>query len=85
MSKPPTFTVLRPCRTGECDQSDDGRCDCHGARGVEVDVDELTEAELAHFLREGTDAQRSEIRAWLDDDGEDEAEGPDMDALLDAA
>jgi hypothetical protein len=67
---PVPFTVLRPCEEGMCPVSRWGACDCFHPY-VDVDVDELTEAEVTRFLREGTPAQRAELRAWLDDGVED--------------
>ena len=50
------FCVLRRCKDGECPCSDD-RCACVEPV-VDVDVDELTDAELDHFEARGNKVQR---------------------------
>ena len=60
------FLVFRPCACGECPCSE-CCCDCSDPR-VEVDVDELSPAELDHFRAEGTEDQRLLIQCWLDGD-----------------
>ena len=54
------FDVIRRCPAGECESG----CNCHVVT-VEVDVDELTAVEVAHFQAHGTAAQRAEILAYL--------------------
>ena len=49
------FSVLRRCPSGECEAD----CNC-ALITVDVDVDELTAVEVAHFTTRGTTAQRAE-------------------------
>jgi len=86
MSTPVLFTVLRPCKDASCEE-DTWTCSCAaGIWGVEVEVDELTEAERSDFFRDGTDLQKNEVRAYEGaGDAADEVEGPDMDAAMDDA
>ena len=53
------FDVLRRCAQGECEPG----CNCHVVT-VAVDVDELTDVEVAHFQAHGTAAQRAELAAY---------------------
>jgi hypothetical protein len=55
------FSVVRRCPEGRCA---DGPCECIDPT-TDVDVDELTAEELAHFSAQGTPAQRAEIEMWL--------------------
>lgn len=55
------FSVVRRCVDGICA---DGPCECIEPT-VDVDVDELTPGELAHFRAHGSVEQRAEIEAWL--------------------
>ena len=57
------FSAPRPCEPGECPYAIDG-C-AHPDRHVDIDVDELTAAELATFWTRGSDEQRAEILDWL--------------------
>ncbi len=54
------FDVIRRCETGECERG----CLCDRLT-VNVDVDELTDAEVAHFQAHGTVAQRAEIATYF--------------------
>ena len=54
------FDVIRRCAPGECEHG----CNCHVVT-VSVDVDELTDVEVAHFQAHGTAAQRAELAAYL--------------------
>lgn len=57
------FAVARPCALGDCPYSE-GAC-AHPDLLVDVDVDELTPAELERFRATGSDEQQAEILAWL--------------------
>lgn len=59
------FTVCRPCEDGLCPATLGGLCSCHGATGVEVDVDELTEEELRHFTAHGSPAQKALLASYF--------------------
>ena len=48
------FDVIRRCDVGECERG----CDCDHFT-VNVDVDELTNVEIAHFQAHGTPCQRA--------------------------
>ena len=54
------FDVIRLCGDGECERG----CLCDRLT-VNVDVDELTDAEVAHFQAHGTVAQRAEIATYF--------------------
>jgi hypothetical protein len=54
------FSVLRRCPSGECERD----CNC-ALVTVDVDVDELTAVEVAHFTARGTVAQRAELAAYF--------------------
>ena len=54
------FNVIRRCPAGECEAG----CNC-ALVTVEVDVDELTDVEVAHFQAHGTAAQRAEILSYF--------------------
>ncbi len=54
------FDVIRRCDVGECERG--CNCDHHT---VNVDVDELTDVEIAHFQARGTPAQRAEIATYF--------------------
>jgi hypothetical protein len=54
------FDVLRCCDANDCDAG----CLCDRL-AVNVDVDELTAVEVAHFRATGTAAQRAEIAAYF--------------------
>lgn len=67
MGPPLLFSVVRRCSPGLCPGSSADACDCWDPT-VYVDVDELTEDELAGFQEHGTAEQRAEIAGWLDED-----------------
>jgi hypothetical protein len=67
----PSFNVIRRCAAGECEPD----CNCDVC-AVAVDVDELSDAELAHFAVHGTAAQRADIAAWLAEDDGGGSPGP---------
>ena len=54
------FDVIRRCDAGECERG----CLCDRLT-VNVDVDELTAVEVAHFQAHGTVAQRAEIATYF--------------------
>src|SRR5271154_7184072 len=54
------FDVLRRCDDGECERG----CFCDRLT-MNVDVDELTAVEIAHFQARGTPAQRAEIASYF--------------------
>jgi hypothetical protein len=54
------FSVIRRCAPGECEDD----CNC-ALITVDVDVDELTAVEVAHFTARGTAAQRAELAAYF--------------------
>lgn len=56
----PAFYAIRRCGGGECEPD----CNCHVV-DVELDVDELTDAEVIEFMRNGTPEQRAEIRTYF--------------------
>jgi hypothetical protein len=60
MSDAPSFDVIRRCPAGECEPG----CNCDVV-AVEVDVDELTAVEVAHFQAHGSAAQRADILSYF--------------------
>lgn len=58
------FDVLRRCF--DCNQVCEAGCNCDHVT-VSVEVDELTEAELAHFGTSGAPSQQVEVAAYLGD------------------
>jgi hypothetical protein len=54
------FAVIRRCPARECERG----CNCDRVP-VEVDVDELTAVEVAHFQAHGSAAQRAEILSYF--------------------
>jgi hypothetical protein len=54
------FDVIRRCEAGECCRG----CLCDRLT-VNVDVDELTDVEVAHFQAHGTAVQRAEIATYF--------------------
>ena len=71
-TQPVTFRVERPCPVGHCHEGTH-RCTCWPVPDVEACVDELTASELDYYEREGTGAQRNEVRAYLDEERDDVA------------
>lgn len=67
MGSPLLFGVRRPCSPGLCPGSSSGACDCWDPTTY-VDVDELTDDELADFRAHGTAEQQAEIAGWLQED-----------------
>lgn len=65
-TQPITFRVERPCQPGYCHEHT-AQCACWPLPEVDATADELTDAEIERYMHEGTDAQRNEIRAYLDE------------------
>ena len=79
MRPPLLYPALRRCPPGLCAETSSDACACDPH--VLVDADELTEAELEHYLAHGTPEQVADLRAWLtsDDPAELAAGRPDAD------
>ena len=65
--QPITYRVERTCPRGYCHEHTYA-CTCWPVPDVEACVDELTASELSYYEHEGTDAQRNEVRAYLDEE-----------------
>lgn len=65
--QPITFRVERACPPRYCHEGT-YQCTCWPLPEVDATVDEMTDAEIARYAREGTDAQRNEIRAYQDEE-----------------
>lgn len=72
-----TFAVSRPCADGRCPEGT-WRCSCQDGYGCGVYVEELTASELSYYEHEGSDAQRCEMRAYLDEERDADGEAVAM-------
>lgn len=62
MNNATTFSVIRRCT--DCNMVCESDCNCDRVT-VDVEVDELTDAETARFTACGTTAQKAEIASYL--------------------